>query len=131
MTCKSVCTGVLVAVLCLALVMPARAESIQTAGEQIIAGIVVVSVAIGVLVTVLIFHQKNKKHVITGCVNAGANGMSLNDEKDQRTYALSGNTAGVKPGDRMALEGKRHKESGHTFSFEMVGIRRDFGACRP
>ena len=67
--------------------------------------------------------------MITGCVQAGANAISVTDEKDQRRYALSGNTTGVKPGDRMALEGKRHKESGQTVSFETLGIRRDLGAC--
>src|ERR1019366_2170561 len=98
---------VLIAVVSVALAAPARAESLDTAGKQIIAGIVVVSVAVGVLVTVLILHYKHKKSTITGCVTSGANGMSVADEKDKRIYALSGDPVGIKPGDRMTLEGKR------------------------
>jgi hypothetical protein len=57
--------------------------------------------------------------------------MSLKDEKDQRTYALSGGTAAIKPGDRVTLEGRGRKDSGATFIFESKRVSRDFGACRP
>jgi hypothetical protein len=120
----------LVAVVSVALVMPARAESIGTAATQIITGIVVVSVAIGVLVTVLIIHYKHKKSTITGCVTTGANGITVADEKDKRTYAVSGDPVGIKPGDRMTLEGKR-KESDKTPVFEARSVTKDFGACHP
>ena len=52
---KSFWCGVLIGVISLALAKPIRAESYQTAGKQVVAGIVVVSVGIGVLVTVLSF----------------------------------------------------------------------------
>jgi hypothetical protein len=122
--------AVLIVVLSVALAVPTRAESLQTAGEQVVTGIVVVSVAIGVLVTVLIIHYKHKTSVITGCVTSGANGMTLTDEKDKRTYTLSGDPVGLKPGDRMTLEGKR-KRSGQTPVFEARSITKDFGACKP
>ena len=48
---------ILTVVLCVALTAPARAESLETAGKQIVAGIVVVSVGGGVLVTYLIVHH--------------------------------------------------------------------------
>jgi len=57
--------AVLVIVLLEALTAPAWAESLDTAGEQIAAGIVIVSVAVGVLVTVLILHDKHKKAALT------------------------------------------------------------------
>jgi len=89
----------------------------------------VASVAIGVLVTVLILHYKSRKRVITGCVHSEVNGLSLTDEKDKRSYAVSGNTAGVKPGDRMTLEGKpRH--TGKTLVFESRRVISDLGACQ-
>lgn len=121
---------VLIVVLSVALGAPARAESIATAGKQIEVGIVVVSVAIGVLVTYLIVHYTHKKSTITGCVMSGANGLSLTDEKDKRLYALSGDEAGVKTGEHMTLEGKR-KQSGKTLVFETHGVTKDFGACQP
>lgn len=122
--------AVLIAVLSVALAMPGRAESLDTAGKQIVTGIVIVSVAAGVLATLLIIHYKNKKSVITGCVSSSANGMSMLDEKDKRTYVLSGDTAGIKPGDRMTLEGKR-KNTGKTLSFEAQSVAKDLGACQP
>ncbi len=122
--------AVLILVLSVALAAPARAESIQTAGDQVLAGVIVVAVAVGVLVTYLIVHQAHKRSVITGCVTSGANGMSVTDEKDQRIYALSGAPVGVKPGGRMTLEGKR-KRSGKTLVFEARSVTKDLGPCQP
>ena len=76
------------------------------------------AVAVVVVVAVLVTHHKTQR--ITGCVNTGPNGMSLTDEKDNRSYALSGSSAGVKPGDRMTLEGKR-KQADKTLVFEHAG----------
>ncbi len=121
---------VLIASLTVALVAPARAESLATAEKQLIAGIVVVSAAIAVTVTLLIVHHKRQSSV-TGCVIAGANGMSLADERDQRMYALSGNTAAVKAGNRVMLQGKRQKQGNGTFIFEAQRVSQDLGACQP
>lgn len=125
------CRAVVVATLSVALVAPASAESLDTAGKQITAGIVVVSAAVAVVVILLVIHYKRKKSSVTGCVVSGANGMNLKDEKDQRTYALAGNTAAIKAGERMTLEGQRRKDSGATFIFESKRVSRDFGACQP
>ena len=125
------CRVLLVAILGAALVAPARAESIETAGKQITAGIVVVSAAVAVVAILLVIHYKRKRSSITGCVISGANGMSLKDEKDQRTYALSGDTAAIKLGDRMTLEGQRRKDGSAIFIFESQKVSRDFGVCQP
>ena len=120
---------VLVAILCLVLATPARASNLQTNATLVIVGIVAVSAAIAVLVTVLVLHHKDRKSEITGCVSAGANGMGLTDETDKRTYTLSGGTAAVKAGDRVTLEGKRRKAKGNTLVFEVRRLNMDFGAC--
>jgi hypothetical protein len=117
---------VLIAVLCVALARPARAETLDAARDQIVIGIVAVGAGIGVLVTLLVLHAKHQKRTITGCVG---NGMSVMDEKDKRTYALAGDTAGVKPGNRMALEGKP-KETSKTLVLEVHKITADLGACQ-
>ena len=121
---------VLIAVVCVALTVPARAESFETAGNQILAGIIVVSVALGVTVTVLVLHYKHKKLAITGCVISAQNGLSLTDEKDKRIYILSGDPVGIKPGDRMTLEGNR-KHRDNTLVFEAHRVTKDFGVCQP
>ena len=120
----------LIAVLAAALVTPSRAESLNAAGDQITTGIVVVSAALAVLVTLLILHQKQKKSSITGCVRSSASGMNLTDEKDQRVYALSGDPVGVKVGDRMTFQGKR-KKANNTLVFDAQSVTKDFGACTP
>jgi hypothetical protein len=132
MTQKFLCRGVLIAALSVALAKPARANQLQTDATEIVAGIVVVSAAIAVGVTLLIlhYHHKPKSGTITGCVDSGANGMSVTNENDKRNYALSGNTVGVKQGDRMTLQGKP-KDNGKTLVFEVQKVTRDFGACQP
>lgn len=122
---------VLIVALVVALSPPARAESLQTAGKQVAAGIIVLAAAIGVLITYLIVHQAHKKAAITGCISTGANGMrTVTDEKDRKTYTISGDPVGLKPGDRMTLEGKR-KRSGKTLVFEARSVTKDLGVCTP
>ncbi len=106
------CRALAVATLSVTLTAPARAESLETAGKQITAGIVVVSAAVAVGVILLVIHYKHKKSSITGCVASGASGMNLTDEKDKRPYTLSGDTAAIKPGDRVMLEGKTAEGQG-------------------
>ena len=133
---RSIWRGVLIAVLSVALATPTWADKprlglhggLQAVGEEVAIGIVVAAVAVVVVVAVLVTHHKPQR--ITGCVNSGANGMSVTDEKDKRSYALSGSTAGVKPGDRMTLEGRR-EHGGKTLAFEAHKVIGDFGACQP
>jgi hypothetical protein len=140
MTHQSFWRGVLIIVLSAALARPAppgprllspnSGGGLKKLGEEVTIGIVVVSVAVAVIVTVLILHYKSRKRAITGCVKPGANGMSVTDEIDNRNYTLSGNTAGVKPGDRMTLEGKP-THTGKTLALELRRVVRDFGGCQP
>ena len=125
------CRVVFVAILSVVLVAPARPETLETAGKQITAGIVVVSAAVAVLVILLVVHYKHKRTSVTGCVRPGTSGLSLTDERDQRTYALSGDTAAIKPGERVMLEGKGRKDKDATFVFESRKVSKDFGACQP
>jgi hypothetical protein len=59
--------------------------------------------------------------------------MTVTDEKDKQIYALSGNTTGIKPGDRMKLQGKKVKSKGadHTVVWEAKAVAKDFGVCQP
>jgi hypothetical protein len=51
--------------------------------------------------------------------------MSVTDDKDKRVYALSGDPVGVKPGDRMTLEGRRRGNI-----FEARSVMKDLGICQ-
>lgn len=131
MTQKCLWRGVLIVVLSVALATPAKASGYPSGGA--IAGAVVGVIAAVVVITVVVIHESAKKRTITGCVNSGANGLSVTDEKDKRIYALSGNTAGIKPGDRITLQGKKVKPKGtdKTFAWEVKKETKDFGACQP
>jgi hypothetical protein len=59
--------------------------------------------------------------------------MTVTDEKDRLVYTLSGNTSGIKPGDRMKLRDKRAKAKGadKTLVWEATEVAKDFGVCQP
>ncbi|MGH9758836.1 MAG: hypothetical protein ACRD4M_13945 [Candidatus Acidiferrales bacterium] len=126
--------AVLVIALGFLLATPATAQNIP--GTSLSNGqayaIVVGVVAVVVVVAIVVIH-KSKNRTITGCVVSEANGMNLTNEKDKRIYALSGNTAGITPGDRVTLQGKKIKsnESGGALGWQTKRITQDFGACHP
>ena len=125
------CRWILIVALGVVLTTPARADKLQTEGEEIVIGIVAVSAAL-VVGTVLIIHY-SKKRTITGCVSSVEAAMTVTDEKDKQTYTLSGDTTGVKPGDRMRLQGKKIKPRGpdKPLIWETRQVNRDFGLCQP
>ena len=122
------------AALCVALATPARAQqnSLNDIGRNIVIGIVAVTAAL-VVIAVVVVHESTKKRRITGCVTSGDNGMTVVEEKDKRIYALSGNTAGIKPGDRVTLQGKKAKpkDASTPLTWEVKNETKDFGACQP
>jgi hypothetical protein len=63
---------VLIATFCVGLARPAKAETFNTLGDQIIAGIVVVSAAVVVGVVLIVLHEKHKTRIVTGCVASGS-----------------------------------------------------------
>lgn len=134
MSHRSIWCGVLIVVLCAALATPARAQVGGRIGPSkgtivgAIAGIVA-----GVVVVAVVAIHYSKKRAITGCVNSAGSGLTITDEKDKQTYALSGNTTGIKPGDRMKLQGKKvkSKDPDKTLVWEAKAISKDFGVCQP
>jgi hypothetical protein len=129
---KSLFRAVLIVVICVALATPAKANNLDNAARNIVIGIVAVTAAIAVVATVLVIHY-SKKRTITGCVKPAENGMTITDEKNQRIYALSGNTVGVLPGERMELRGQKLKPTGpdKTPVWDARSVIKDFGVCRP
>ena len=114
--------------------MPAEARGATGqigAGKGTIVGAVVGVVAAVVVVAIVAVHY-SKKRTITGCVKPAQNGLAVNDEKEKRVYALSGDTVGVKPGERMTFEGKKVKpNAGNPVGWEITKIRSDYGVCPP
>jgi hypothetical protein len=131
MTSKYPWCGVLIIALSMVLATPARADKLQTEGEEIVIGIVAAGVTV-VVATVLIIHY-SKKRKITGYVNSGESGKTVTDEKDKRVYVLSGNMVDVKPGDRVTLGGHKSKPKAPdtTLVWQTKEVTRDFGVCQP
>ena len=134
MTSKYGWCGVLIVALGVTLSTSAEA---QTGGGKIvsngtIAGVIVGVLAAVVVVAYVVIHESSKKRSITGCVIPGASGMSVTDEKDKRSYALSGNTGDIKPGDRVTVQGKKikPKDAGKPVVWETKTISKDFGSCQ-
>ena len=130
MTQNCLWRGALIVVLSVVLAKPAEASGYPSGGA--IAGAIVGVAAAVVIVAVVVIHKSSAKRTITGCVNSGENGMSVTDDKDKRLYALSGNTAGIKPAERMTLQGKKIKpKDGKALVWETKKITKDFGVCQP
>ncbi|HXP80581.1 MAG TPA: hypothetical protein VN976_11805 [Verrucomicrobiae bacterium] len=132
MTQKFLWRGALIVALCMILAIPTQADQLGDDARNAVIGIVAVAVAL-VVITVVIVHESRKKRTVTGCVTSGANGMSVTDEKDKRIYALSGNTADIKPGDRFTLHGKKVNPKGASapLTWQVNTETKDLGACQP
>ena len=105
----------------------ARADSLQTDADEIIIGIVLVSIAIGVGIYFLVRQPPS----IKGCVVTGPNGLTLQNESDQQTYTLTGDTAAIKSGDLAKLSGKKEKKdpSGKR-NFLVKKVAKSYGPCK-
>lgn len=123
-----------VAVICaigVALSTDVKADTLKKDQNVAIVAVVAVVAAV-VVVTALVINHSTKNRTIAGCVNSEESGMRLTDEKDKHVYAVSGNTTGIKAGDRMTLVGKKTKaDSERAFALETKKIAKDFGPCHP
>jgi hypothetical protein len=93
---------------------------------------VAAAVAAVVIITVVLVHHSSRGRRITGCVVAAPSGLTVTNERDNRVYALSGDTAGVKAGERMRLQGhKINSSAGNPLGWQVSEIQKDYGACQP
>jgi hypothetical protein len=86
-----------------------------------------------VIGTVVLVEVHKSHHTLKGCVTAGPGGITVLNERDQRLYAVTGVTAGVKIGDVVKVEGNRQKgqnDSAGDEDFTITHFSRDFGPCR-
>ncbi len=119
---------VLVAIL--SLLLPARAAKADEFGRDValaVVAIVVVTAAITTAVVLSIRHHPS----ITGCATQGANGFEITSEgSDPQLYLLTGDTVGVKAGERIKVQGKKNgKDAMGSRHFFVEKIKKDYGAC--
>jgi len=92
------------------------------------------AVGIGAVIAVAIIvpvEISRSHHIVTGCVITSANGLDL-QTSDGKTYALEGDAATIKVGDKVKIHGskiKKAKDSSGPGVFRVEKLNRDYGPC--
>lgn len=129
MTAKSGLRFVLTAVLLFAMPVASHAQFAQF-GHIGPSGAQVAGAIAGVVGTTgLILYLTLHKPTIIGCVQSIGGKTSLVDEKDKRTYALTGDHLDLKAGQRIKLKGKKIKARDGDSAFLVKRVDHDYGGC--
>jgi hypothetical protein len=108
---------------------PAAANSIPTNTDVVWIGVGVA--AIGAGIGFGIYFAVHHGHSLTGCAVSTADGIELQNEGDQLSYALVGEVAGIRSGERIRVSGKPEKKSvGPDRHFIVEKLNKDFGSCK-
>lgn len=127
---RSIIVRVAVCALLMAATTTAKAQFGYKISNGTKAGVVAVLVAVGVGAGIGIYFAVHHGHSLNGCAVSSASGLELQNHGDQQTYALVGEVAGIKPGDRVRVSGKKEKKSGGgAQQFVVEKLTRDYGAC--
>jgi hypothetical protein len=90
-------------------------------------GLAAAGAGIGLGVYFVVHH----KHNLTGCAATTADGLNLVTDGDKQTYALFGEIAGIKSGERVRVSGNRNtKDATGLRRFAVERLSKDFGACK-
>ena len=133
MTIPSLLRNCMVLVLCLLLALPALPQSGGSIGPSkgeivgIIAGVAAGLAVVGVLV----YRESHRRSSITGCVVNGADGLTMQNERDKKVYALPPGAVELKAGERVTIRGKKRKDSNGKLSLQVETLTKDFGSCAP
>jgi hypothetical protein len=66
---------------------------------------------------------------VTGCVRQTDDGMSLVDEKKNKSYSLDSSSIALKPGDRVELKGKKMNGAQGAETFQATKVVKVLGSC--
>jgi hypothetical protein len=119
------------AMLCATASLPASGQSggrIGPSGGEVAGAAIGIGAAIAVAIILPINHSH---HIVTGCVASSASGLEL-QTSDGKTYALEGDAATIKVGDKVKLHGakiKKTKDSTGPGVFRVEKLTRDYGPC--
>jgi hypothetical protein len=92
---------------------------------------VVIGVGAAVAVVTLVSVEQSH-HTLKGCVFADASGLRLLTS-DSKLYAINGDVANVKAGDKVTVHGsrvKRAKNSTDPQTFVVEELKKDYGPCQ-
>ncbi len=77
----------------------------------------------------VLYFALHNRGVVTGCVRQTDDGLSLVDEKKNKSYSLAGNSVALKPGDRVELKGKKSSGKSGNEMFEATKVVKNLGSC--
>jgi hypothetical protein len=95
-----------------------------SSGKAIGIGVGAAAAGAGVLFLALHHHG-----AVTGCVRKTDDGLSLVDEKKNKSYSLEGSSVALNPGDRVELKGKKSSGASGNQMFEANKVVKNLGSC--
>ena len=118
--------------LCLFMVVPSFPQNYGNIGPSKgeVIGIIAGGAAVVAVGAYLIYRGTHKHASIEGCVTSDQNGLSLRNEKDKKTYFLASDSAALRPGQHIALSGKKTKDSSGKLVFQVQKLTKDLGECQ-
>ena len=123
-TLRVLLAGMLIVAM-LAYSRPAAADELKTDVVETIIGIV----AVTAVITVAVVYAVTRPPKNTGCAVPGPGGLTQENESDHQSFSLNGDTAGIKPGDRIKVQGKKQKANSATRGSTVLKVKRDYGTC--
>jgi hypothetical protein len=85
------------------------------------------AVVVGVGIYFIVRHAHGTS--IKGCVAESPTGLQIVSDGDQLAYALTGETGGIKAGERVKLGGTKTKGDANYRKFTVKKVDREYGAC--
>ena len=99
----------------------------KSQANWIVVGIAAIGAGIGLGIY---FAVRPHGHSLTGCAGSGSDGPELVSENDQQIYALTGELAGIKSGERIRVSGKKEmKKASAPQQFLVEKLNKNFGPC--
>lgn len=108
---------------------PAEAQSGQIVSKSTVVWVFVAVAAVGAAIGVGVYFAVRQSPSVTGCVASGSGGLTLQNEGDHQNFLLMGDTAAIKPGERVRVKGKKKKDAAGNRSFLVDQVKKDYGAC--
>jgi hypothetical protein len=95
--------------------------------SEIGSGIAAVGQGVGLSVYSAVRHDST----VTGCALNAPDGLLIETEGDGQTYALVGEVAGIRPGQRIRISGRKPKPNpGVPRLFLVTKVKQESGSCK-
>lgn len=86
--------------------------------------------AVGTGIGIGVYYAIHHNHALTGCAAVTPDGLRLQSANDGQAYALVGEIAAIRPGERVRVSGKKQKKDGVGAQLFLVDkLSKDLGSC--